>query len=60
MDGTNQKRHWKIVGKFLYYDRAMDPTILMSLNSLATVQTKPTIETSKHITQFLNCSSSHS
>ena len=59
MDGTNQKRHWKIVGKFLYYDRAMDPTILMTLNSLATVQTKPTIETTKNITRFLNYSASY-
>ena len=31
----------------------------MALNSLAAVQTKPTIETAKQITQFLNYSVSH-
>ena len=34
--------------------------MLMSLDSLAEVQTKPTIETAKQITQFLNYSTTHS
>ena len=59
LDENNQKRLQKIVGKFLYYARAIDPTMLMALNSLAAVQTKPKIETAKQITQFLNYSAIH-
>ena len=47
LDENNQKRLQKIVGKFLYCDRAMDPTMLVALKSLVMVQTKPTIETTK-------------
>ena len=47
LDENNQKRLQKIVGKFLYYARAIDPTILMALNSLSAVQTKPKIGTAK-------------
>ena len=59
LDEYNQKRLQKIVGKFLYYARSIDPTMLMSLNSLTKVQTKPTIETAKQIIQFLNYSATH-
>ena len=47
MDENNQKRFQKIVGKFLFYARAIDPTMLMTIRSLVTVKTKPTIETAK-------------
>ena len=59
MDGNNQKSLHKIVGKFLYYARSIDPTMLMALNSLAAVNKKPKIETAKQITLFLNYSASH-
>ena len=59
MDENNQKILQKIVGKLLYYARDIDPTILMVLNSLAAVQTNPTIETAKQITQFLSYSAKH-
>ena len=59
MDEHNQKRLQKIVGKFLYYARDTGPTMLMALNSLVAVQTKPKIETAKQITQFLNYSAIH-
>ena len=49
----------KIIGKFLYYARYIDPTMLMALNSLAAVQTRKKIETAKHITQLLNYSTSN-
>ena len=49
----------KIVAKFLYFYRAIHPTILMALNSLATLQTNPTIETAKQITQFISYSMTH-
>ena len=60
MDEYNQKIIYEIVGKILYYARAIDPTMVMALNSLVAVQTKPTIENAKQITQFLNYSATHS
>ena len=59
LDENNHKRLQKTVGKFLYYARAIYPTSLMALNSLAAVQKKLTIETAKQITQFLNYSATH-
>ena len=59
MDENNQKRLQKIVGKFLYYARSIDPTMLVALNSLTAVKTKPKIVTAKQITQFLNYRATH-
>ena len=59
LDENNQKILQKIVEKILYYARAIDPTILMALNSLAVVQTKPIIETAKQITHFINYRETH-
>ena len=59
MDEKNKKRLQKIVGKFLYYAKAIDTTMLMDLKSFAAVHTKPTIETAKQITPFLNYSATH-
>ena len=44
LDDNNKERLQKNTSKFLYYAIAVDPTILMALNSLAVVHTKPTIE----------------
>ena len=41
-----------MVGNLLYCAQAIDSTMLMSLNSLAAAQTKPTAETAKNITHF--------
>ena len=60
MDDNNQKRLKKIICIFIYYARAVDPTMMMELNSLAAVQTKPTIETAKQVTPFLNYSATKS
>ena len=59
LDDNNQKRLQKIVGKFLYYARAVYPTMLMALKPLAEMHTKPKIETAKKVTQFLNYSETH-
>ena len=59
LDKNNQKILQKIVGELLYYARAVEHTMLMALNTLAAVQTNPTIETVKQITQFLNYSLTH-
>jgi hypothetical protein len=49
----------QIVGTFLYYARAIDSTMLMALNSLASQQNKGTEHTAKQITQFLNYCATH-
>ena len=54
MDDNNKKRLQNIVGKFLYYAKKVDPTMLVGMNSLEAVQTKPTIKSSKQVTDFLN------
>ena len=59
LDVSNQKPLQKIVGKFLYCDRSIESTVLIGLNSLAVVQTKPTVEKEKDITHFLNDFASH-
>ena len=41
-----------MVGKFLYYSRAIGPTMLMELNSLEAVKKNPTIKTAKKTSQF--------
>ena len=43
----------------MYYAKVIYTTILMSLKSLAVVQTKPTIKTAKKITHFLNYNVTH-
>ena len=40
LDENIQKQLHKIVGKLLYYARAMNPKILMALNSLVAVNVK--------------------
>ena len=53
LDENIHKILQKIVEKFLYYARAIDSKILMALNSLAAVKTKPKIETAKRPLSFL-------
>lgn len=43
----------QIVGTFLYYDRAVDPTMLPALSSLATAQTQGTQATLLTLQQFM-------
>ena len=59
MDENNQTRLHKIVGKCLYYDRTIDSTMLMALNSLVAVQINPTTKTTIQITYILNYSVTH-
>ena len=59
LDCNNKRRLQKIAGKFIYYSRAVDPTMLMALNSLSVMQKKPTIVTVKQVTRFLNYSATH-
>ena len=45
LDSKGQRYIQSIVGTFLYYARAIDPTILPALNEISTQQSKPTKKT---------------
>jgi hypothetical protein len=49
----------KVVGKFLYYARAVDPTMLHILSTLASAQTIGTQDTMATMTYFLNYAASN-
>ena len=49
----------QVVGSFLYYARAVDPTILMALSDIATQQNKPTENTKKRVEQLLDYMATH-
>jgi hypothetical protein len=53
------KRIQKIVGTLLYYARAVDSTMLVSLSSLASRQSKATERTNQDIDQLLNYCATH-
>ncbi len=44
----------QIVGSFLYYAQAVDPTILMALSEIALQQAAPTENMIQHVNQFLD------
>ncbi len=47
LDKTGKKRTQQIVGSFLYYARAVDPTKVMALSDLSSQQSAPTKNTMK-------------
>jgi len=51
---AGKKRVQQIVGSFLYYAWAVDPTILMALSEISSQQSAPTENTMKWVNQFLN------
>jgi hypothetical protein len=65
INGTNplNKKETKLLhqvcGKFLYYARAVDTTMLHALNDLATQTTKGTEKTMEAFTHFLNYCATH-
>ncbi len=54
LDKAQKKHIQPILGSFLYYARAMDPTILMALSEIASQQAAPTENTMKRVNQFLD------
>lgn len=54
-----KKRIERIIGTFLYYSRAVDETMLKTLNMLSTQQAKPTETTEKHVNHFLQYCATH-
>jgi hypothetical protein len=49
----------KVTGSVLHYARAMDPTVLMPLNNIATEQTKATEKTQSATNQLLDYLATH-
>jgi hypothetical protein len=49
----------KVTGSFLYYARAVDPTVLMPLNEISTEQTKETEKTQAATNQLLDYFATH-
>ena len=45
LDAKGQKQIQSIVGTFLYYSRAIDPSILPAFNEISSQQAKPTLQT---------------
>ena len=44
----------QIVGKFLYHARAIDDRILVTLNSISTIQSKLTVDTLRKVNYLFN------
>jgi hypothetical protein len=59
MDKKETKLLQKVCGKFLYYARAVDTTMLHALNDLATQTKNGTEQTMKALTHFLNYCATH-
>jgi hypothetical protein len=49
----------ELTGTLLYYARALDPTLIMSINVLASEQSKATADTSDKIIKLLNYCNTH-
>jgi hypothetical protein len=48
-----------MIGTFLYYGRAVDPTMLTGLSAIASTQAKPTEETMIKMHDFLDYAATH-
>ena len=59
LDKDGQKYIQQVVGSLLYYARAVDPTILLALNDIASQQAKPTEQTRKRVHQLLDYMATH-
>jgi hypothetical protein len=59
LDEAGKEYIQQVVGSFLYYARAIDPTILMALSDISTQQNKPTENTKKRVDQFLDYMATH-
>jgi len=59
LDKTQVKRLQQIISIFLYYGRALDLTMLVSLGTLAAAQAEGTQATVEACTQLLNYAATH-
>ena len=55
----DKKYTQQVIGKFSYYGRAVDSTMLTALSSIASNQAEPTEETMAKVKLFLNYAASH-
>ena len=58
LDKEKQKYVQAVVGTLLYYSRAVDPTMLVALNAIATQQASPTEKTMERVKQLLDYAAS--
>ena len=54
LDKYGKKQIQSIVGTFLFYGRAVEPTVLTALNDMTTMQSRPTITTLQQSTMLLD------
>jgi hypothetical protein len=59
LNKADKKHIQQIVGSFLYYARAVDPTILMALSAIASQEALPTEDTRNCLNQFLDYMATH-
>jgi hypothetical protein len=59
LDEKGKKRIQEVLGTLLYYARAVDPTILVTISSLSTQQAKPTIQTMTAVNHLLDYCATH-
>jgi hypothetical protein len=59
LDEANKKCLQQIIGSFLYYARAVNPTILMALSAITSQQALPTEDTRNRVNQFLDDMATH-
>lgn len=59
LSASNKQLVQQIIGTFLYFARAVDPTMLIALNELSAHQSNPTEDTLKKCHHLLNYSATH-
>lgn len=59
LDKAKTTRYQMILGSLLFYARAVDPTILVALGTLASSQASPTEESERHLHFLLDYVASH-
>jgi hypothetical protein len=59
LDEAGKKRIQEILGTLLYYARAVDPTLLVTVSSLARQQKAPTIKTMEAVNHLLDYCHTH-
>jgi len=59
LDPAGRRHVQEVIGILLYYARAVDPTLLVTLNTLASQQATATQATAKAIDQLLNYCTTH-
>jgi hypothetical protein len=59
LDAAGKKRVQEILGTLLYYARAVDPTMLVTISSLSTQQANPTTNTMAAVNHLLDYCATH-